>query len=103
MKVAASSLSIGLQMNAPSSSRHGSIRSRGWAGLRAVGWTNAEERFGSGQEQEIASRVALVLACGYCSLCPQGVVLLEQWDGRIGLSLRAFGVSRRTRVSRNYC
>ena len=43
MKVAASSLSIGLQMSAPSGIGHGSIRSRGWA----VGWTNEEESFGS--------------------------------------------------------
>jgi len=51
-------------MKAPCGIGHGSIRSRGWA----VGWTNAEERFGSGQELGIASRVALVLACGYRNL-----------------------------------
>ena len=52
MKVAASSLSIGLQMNAPSGIGQGSIRSGAglWAvgcGLGAGGWTNTEERFGS--------------------------------------------------------
>ena len=80
MKVAASSLSIGLQMNAPSDIGHGSIRSRGWA----VGLTNAEERFGSGQEQEIAPRVALVLVCGYCRLSTgRGVAgAQERTDGQ---------------------
>jgi hypothetical protein len=82
MKVAASSLSIGLQMSAPSGIGHGSIRSRDWA----VGWTNEKERFGSGQEQEIASREVLVLACGCCS--PSIGRGAAGADGRIGLSLR---------------
>jgi len=46
---------------------------------------NEQERFVSGQEQEIASREVLVLACGCCS--PSTGRGAAGAEGRIGLSL----------------
>ena len=77
MKVAASSLSIELQMSAPSGIGHGSILSRDWA----VGCgLDKQERFGWGRSRRLRPEWCSCWPVG-AAVRPQGVVLLEQMDG----------------------